>query len=166
VGDSGCGKTSLLLRFTDDVFGDELLMSNFDNKIRVLNVYNRSVKVQVWDTAGQEMFKSITASFYRGAQGILIIFDLANAESFTNVQHKWVSEVERYADPKATRMLVGTKLDLTGERQVKKEDVEDFARRLAMDYLETSALKNTNVEAVFRQTAHVILEQMDENGDL
>uniref|UniRef100_A0A6B2LMW0 Uncharacterized protein n=1 Tax=Arcella intermedia TaxID=1963864 RepID=A0A6B2LMW0_9EUKA len=160
VGDPGAGKTSLLTRFTDDKFYED--PPPYDNKIKELPVANRIVRIQVWDTAGQETFKSITSSYYRGAQGVLIVFDLSNEESFKNARNKWDVEISRFAESSIIRLLVGTKLDLTGERQVRTEDAEDFARNQGMDYVETSAKDNTQVETVFCDIAKSILNESND----
>jgi Ras-related protein Rab-1A len=149
IGDSGIGKSCLLNRFADNVYTDSYISTiGVDFKIRTIEVGGRVCKLQIWDTAGQERFRTITSSYYRGAHGIVLVYDITNRESFINLE-MWLTEVQRYATEQAKLILVGTKSDLTEKRKVAFTDAQEFAAKHRMDYIETSAKTATNVEQVF-----------------
>ena len=109
IGNSGVGKSSLLLRFADDTFTDNFMPTiGVDFKIRTLEVDGRTIKLQIWDTAGQERFKTITSSYYKGAHGIIVVYDITDKESFKNID-TWMNEVEKHASDNVSRILVGNK---------------------------------------------------------
>eukprot|EP01130_Rhizamoeba_saxonica_P000341 TRINITY_DN1030_c0_g3_i2.p1 TRINITY_DN1030_c0_g3~~TRINITY_DN1030_c0_g3_i2.p1 ORF type:complete len:205 (-),score=67.76 TRINITY_DN1030_c0_g3_i2:127-741(-) len=158
IGDSGVGKSSLLLRFADNTFSDSFISTiGVDFKIKTVDVGGTSVKLQIWDTAGQERFRTITSSYYRGAHGIIVVYDITNEDSFNNVK-KWLQEIERYAADDVQRILVGNKCDLVNERKVGFEDAKDMADMLAITFIETSAKDCTNVEQAFETMAMTIKE--------
>jgi small GTP-binding protein len=118
IGDSGVGKSCLLLRFSDDTYTDSFISTiGVDFKIRTVEIDGRTAKLQIWDTAGQERFRTITSSYYRGAHGIIVVYDVSDAESFSNVR-TWLQEIEKYASDNVCRLLVGNKCDLAANRQV------------------------------------------------
>ena len=99
IGDSGVGKSCLLLRFADESFTQSYISTiGVDFKIRTVEVEGTRVKLQIWDTAGLERFRTITSSYYRGAQGIILIYDVTSPESFANVKNLWADEVKKYAN--------------------------------------------------------------------
>ena len=102
------------------------------------------VKLQMWDTAGQEKFKTIVSAYYKGAQGIMFVFDLTDSRSFSEVKN-WMAEAERFSNDKVVKILVGNKCDMEMERMVKREDAQQFADSEGMLYYETSAKTNHNV---------------------
>eukprot|EP01045_Picozoa_sp_COSAG04_P031551 COSAG04_NODE_5878_length_1465_cov_179.322840_2_plen_199_part_00 len=155
IGDSGVGKSSLLLRFASDQFEDSYMTTvGLDFKIRTVEVDGKVVKLQMWDTAGQERFRTITSSYYRGAQGIVVVYGLDDKKSFENVK-QWVEEIDRYAGEGVVKLLVGNKCDVEA-RQVTREEAEKFAEELKMRYMETSAKTGENVEETFMLTAREI----------
>jgi Ras-related protein Rab-1A len=153
IGDSGIGKSCLLNRFSDDVYTDSYISTiGVDFKIRTIEVDGRVCKLQIWDTAGQERFRTITSSYYRGAHGIVLVFDITNPESFTNCE-MWLTEVQRYATDQVKIILVGTKSDLSDKRKVAFADAQEFAAKHRMEYVETSAKTAINVETAFLNLA-------------
>ena len=162
IGDNAVGKSSLLLRFAENTFTDTLISSiGGDFKERFLDVDGTRVKLQLWDTAGQERFRTITSSYYRGSQGVIVMFDLTKEDTFKNVI-KWLAELERYAAEDVRRILVGNKCDLPN-RQVQTKDALELAERLGLEYVETSAKEHTNVDQVFMTLAKNIKDRnMDE----
>mmetsp|Transcript_2456 Transcript_2456/g.5495 ORF Transcript_2456/g.5495 Transcript_2456/m.5495 type:complete len:206 (-) Transcript_2456:449-1066(-) len=156
IGDSGVGKSCLLVRFADDTFS-EIYMSTIgvDFKIRTVKRDGKTIKLQIWDTAGQERFRTITSSYYRGAHGIIIVFDLTNRESFSNVK-SWLREIARFASENVSRLLVGNKSDLSMQRVVDFETAKEFADAHDMKYIETSARTAENVEDAFLEMAREI----------
>ena len=101
-----------------------------------------------WDTAGQERFRTLTASYYRGAQGILIVYDVTDRETFDNVR-TWIVEIEKYSQAGVCKILVGNKCDMEDKRQVSREEGEELANHYQMPFLETSAKNSLNVDDAF-----------------
>jgi Ras-related protein Rab-1A len=160
IGDSGVGKSCLLLRFADDTYTDSYISTiGVDFKIRTVDLDTKTIKLQIWDTAGQERFRTITSSYYRGAHGIIIVYDITDKESFENVR-QWLFEIDRYASENVCKLLVGNKSDLANKRQVEFETAKGFADELNIPFLETSAKNATNVEQAFLTMAAQIKNKM------
>ena len=119
-----------------------------DFKIKTLDVDGKSVKLQIWDTAGQERFRNIISSYYRGAQGIMLVYDITDLESFQNL-NSWLIEIEKNASKNVYKLLVGNKCDMENERKVTVEQGKDFAAQYGMKFFETSAKESTNVSDAF-----------------
>ncbi|CAD7971864.1 unnamed protein product [Amoebophrya sp. A25] len=164
VGDSGVGKSSLMLRFTDNTFNERQLATiGVDFRTKHLQMKGKTVKMAVWDTAGQERFRTMTSSYYRGAQGVILAYDVTSEESFRNLP-KWINEVREHSThDKARLLLVGNKVDLAdGARAVKLEEVQEFADQNGfVAYIETSARTSLQVEKAFADLALCILEEPD-----
>jgi len=160
IGDSGVGKSCLLLRFADDTYTESYISTiGVDFKIRTIELEGKTIKLQIWDTAGQERFRTITSSYYRGAHGIIVVFDVTDQESFMNVK-QWLHEIDRYACQNVKKLLVGNKCDLASKRAVPTEQAQEFADSLGIQYLETSAKNSTNVEKAFTTMAGQIRKWM------
>ncbi|KAF6981734.1 hypothetical protein CFC21_000192 [Triticum aestivum] len=160
IGDSSVGKSCLLLRFADDAYVDTYISTiGVDFKIRTVELDGKSVKLQIWDTAGQERFRTITSSYYRGAHGIIIVYDVTDRESFNNVK-QWLSEIDRYASDSVCKLLVGNKCDLVDSKVVDTEEAKAFAESLGMNFLETSAKEAINVETAFLTMSSEIKNKM------
>ena len=124
---------------------------------------NQNVKLQIWDTAGQERFRTLTASYYRGAHGIIIVYDVTDRETFENVR-QWMHEIERFANDTVCKVLVGNKSDLEDRRKVAREEGEELARHYGIPFLETSAKNNRSVEESFVTMATQIKESLQSKG--
>jgi Ras-related protein Rab-1A len=149
IGDSGVGKSCLLLRFADDTYTESYISTiGVDFKIRTIDLDGKTIKLQIWDTAGQERFRTITSSYYRGAHGIIVTYDITDRDSFENVR-QWLQEIERYACPNVNKLLVGNKSDLEAKRAVEYAEAKAFADEQGIQFLETSAKSATNVEKAF-----------------
>jgi len=149
IGDSGVGKSCLLLRFADDTYTESYISTiGVDFKIRTVELDGKTCKLQIWDTAGQERFRTITSSYYRGAHGIIIVYDVTDMESFNNVR-QWLYEIDRYASETVNKLLVGNKCDLKDKKVVDQEVASQFAESIGMKFLETSAKNSHNVEQAF-----------------
>ncbi|KAF8111468.1 hypothetical protein N665_0074s0004 [Sinapis alba] len=160
IGDSGVGKSCLLLRFSDDSYVESYISTiGVDFKIRTVEQDGKTIKLQIWDTAGQERFRTITSSYYRGAHGIIIVYDVTDQESFNNVK-QWLSEIDRYASDNVNKLLVGNKCDLTENRAVPYETAKAFADEIGIPFMETSAKDATNVEQAFMAMSASIKESM------
>ena len=146
IGDSGVGKSCLLLRFADDTYTESYISTiGVDFKIRTIELEGKTVKLQIWDTAGQERFRTITSSYYRGAHGIIVVYDVTDESTFANVK-QWLQEIERYACEGVNKLLVGNKADLTSSKAVDFDAAKQLADELGIPFLETSAKDATNVE--------------------
>ena len=179
IGESSVGKSCLLLRFSEDKFTDDFLPTiGIDFKVRHTTINDRKVKLQVWDTAGQEKFRTITKAYYRGAQGILLVFDVTNIDSFEKVEN-WMTSIQENTTDPVTIYLVGNKCDVPfpekrdeGEeeaeeekkerpvRRITQEQAQELAREKNVEYFETSARDGTNVESTFLRLAGAVLEKM------
>lgn len=157
----GVGKSCLLLQFTDKRFRQQHdLTIGVEFGARTLKINEKNIKLQIWDTAGQEAFKSITRSYYRAAAGALLVYDITRRDTFTHLT-KWLEEVRQNANPDMTIMLIGNKSDLDTRRQVRTEEGEMFAKEHGLIFLETSAKTAFNVEEAFLQTATMIYDNID-----
>ncbi|KAL1479683.1 hypothetical protein MTO96_051655 [Rhipicephalus appendiculatus] len=160
IGDSGVGKSCLLLRFADDTYTESYISTiGVDFKIRTIELEGKTIKLQIWDTAGQERFRTITSSYYRGAHGIIVAYDVTDQESFNNVK-QWLQEIDRYACENVNKLLVGNKCDLTTKKVVDYTTAKEFADQLGIPFLETSAKNATNVEQAFMTMAAEIKNRM------
>jgi len=165
IGDSGVGKSSLLLRFADNTFtGTYITTIGVDFKIRTIDVNGEKVKLQIWDTAGQERFRTITTTYYRGTHGVIVVYDVTSADSFVNVK-RWLHEIDQNCDNVA-RILVGNKNDCPERKVVEAEDAKKFAEQMGVQIFETSAKENINVEEMFNAITQLVLQQKKRNAEL
>jgi len=170
VGDSSVGKSNILSRLLTNTFTDEkkpTLGVEFGSQL--FNVNDKIIKIQIWDTAGQEKYKSITNSYYINSKGALVVFDLSRQSSFNNVE-KWLHDVKEVADSSSI-ILVGNKNDLTELRQVEQKEIDELKNKLGISYYETSALTGHNIKEVFQNLTELIYENylskinLDEDED-
>jgi small GTP-binding protein len=157
VGESGVGKTCMLLRFADNLFEENFLSTiGVDFKVKEITVGDQKVKLQIWDSAGQERFRNITSSYYRNCSGIIIVYDVTSEDSFIKVSD-WIQEVRRYV-PTVPLIVVGNKCDLEDKRAVPTATGEELAKKEELIFLETSAKTNTNIEAAFEEVSKKLIE--------
>lgn len=148
IGNSGVGKSCIMTRFVDNDFSDEFNSTiGVDFKIKTLIVDNKLVKLQIWDTAGQERFKTITSSYYRGAHGIIIVYDITDRKSFSDIIN-WIAEIKRYSGNNAIIMIVGNKSDMK-ERVISYEEGQDLAYAHDCEFYEVSAKTNSHITEMF-----------------
>ena len=166
VGDAGVGKSCLLRRFADQSFTDNYINTiGVDFKVRTLEIGGKSVKLNIWDSAGQERFRTIVNTYYRGAHGIIVVYDTTDRDSFDHLQD-WLSDVSELAEPNARKMLVGTKVDIDGAgRHVPKDAIASLSAAIKVPYIETSSKTGLNVEQAFNQMTAMLLEEMS-SGDI
>jgi len=149
IGDASVGKTALLHRFADDSFDDNYISTvGVDFRFRTVTLDNKLVKLQIWDTAGQERFRQITSAYYRGAHGVILVYDITESSSFEHVQD-WLDEVHKSAGSTVTKLIVGNKADLVESRQVEEATAQNYAERLQSSFIETSAKTAANVDNAF-----------------
>lgn len=159
IGDSGVGKSSLLVSFISSSVEDLAPTIGVDFKIKLLTVAGKRLKLTIWDTAGQERFRTLTSSYYRGAQGIILVYDVTRRETFTNLSDVWAKEVDLYStNQDCVKMLVGNKVDRDSERVVSREEGIALAKEHGCLFLECSAKTRENVEQCFEQLALKIME--------
>jgi len=150
IGDSGVGKSCLLLRYTDNTFSDNFISTiGVDFKIKTIQLDGQTVKLQIWDTAGQERFKTITSSYYRGSHGIFVVYDITDIVSFNNIR-VWIEEIKKYTSGESIQLfLVGNKKDQEPNRAVETAQGQEMADQLGAKFLETSAKERVNVDQIF-----------------
>ena len=149
LGNSNVGKSSLFLRFVDDIWNDTFVPTiGVDFKIKTFEIDEKKIKMQIWDTAGQERFKNIISSYYRGAHGILLIYDVTDKDSFRNLAN-WLIEIEKNANKNVLKVVIGNKTDLENRRVITYNQGKEFADTYGLKFLETSAKKNLNVNEAF-----------------
>jgi len=164
IGDSGVGKTCILFRFSDDAFNTTFISTiGIDFKIKTIELRGKKIKLQIWDTAGQERFHTITTSYYRGAMGIMLVYDITNAKSFDNIA-KWLRTIQEHANVEVEKMILGNKCDMEDKRVISKERGETIARENSVKFLETSAKTNVNIERAFTELSESILDKFPGNG--
>uniref|UniRef100_A0A0E0DF61 Uncharacterized protein n=1 Tax=Oryza meridionalis TaxID=40149 RepID=A0A0E0DF61_9ORYZ len=162
IGDTGVGKSCLLLQFTDKRFQPvHDLTIGVEFGARMITVDSRPVKLQIWDTAGQESFRSITRSYYRGAAGALLVYDITRRETFNHLA-SWLEDARQHANANMTIMLVGNKSDLSHRRAVSYEEGEQFAKEHGLIFMEASAKTAQNVEEAFVKTAGAIYKKIQD----
>ena len=182
IGDSGVGKTCLLLRFSEENFQNSHITTigkntphqinenninhnlhiGIDFKIRTINLDGKNVKVQIWDTAGQERFRTITQTYYRGAQGVILAYDSTSTESFENVTN-WIRQVDTHASPNVKKILLGNKCDLTDQKVISSEKGAEIAKANNMQFFETSAKSGVGITEAFESISREIIKGMEQN---
>lgn len=161
IGDSGVGKTCILVRFSEDAFNSTFISTiGIDFKIRTVDIDGRKIKLQIWDTAGQERFRTITTAYYRGAMGIMLVYDVTSEKSFDNIRN-WIRNIEENAASDVEKMILGNKCDLADSRMVSKERGQLLADEHGVKFMETSAKSGLNVESAFTALAKDIKNKMD-----
>ena len=153
IGDSGVGKSSILSRFADDSFSQTFITTiGIDFKIRTITLDDKKIKLQIWDTAGQERFRTITTAYYRGAMGILLVYDVTSEATFEAITG-WMRAIEQHASDTVDKVLLGNKADTSGPlvsaRRVSTEQGQKLANEYGVKFFETSAKNDINVETAF-----------------
>lgn len=160
IGDSGVGKSCLLVRFVDDKFNPSFITTiGIDFKIKTVDINGKKIKLQLWDTAGQERFRTITTAYYRGAMGIILVYDVTDERTFANIR-QWFKTVNEHANDDAQLLLVGNKSDME-TRTVTLEQGETLAKELGIPFVESSAKNDDNVNEIFFTLAKLIQEKID-----
>ena len=148
LGDGKVGKTSILLRFTEDYFPTSHIQTlGIDFKLKVQEIEGKFYKFQVWDTAGQERFRKLTTAYYKNAKGIILVYDVTRRESFDMVTF-WMTEIQKHSIDGVIKVLVGNQIDKT-DRQITKNEGENKANELGVQYFETSAKSGFGIDKLF-----------------
>ena len=158
IGNSGVGKSSIIQRYMKQTFEDSYKCTiGVDFLMKTLEIKGKTVKLQLWDTAGQEKYKSMVASYYRGANVALVVFDITNHSSFDSLP-LWIENYYKNGPEQKNIILIGNKKDMVENRQVTQEEAETFSETNNMMYFETSAKEGDNIEYVFTYAAEKLLE--------
>merc|ERR1711871_481635 len=159
IGDSGVGKSCLLCRYSDDEFNNNFITTiGIDFKIRTIELDGQKIKLQIWDPAGQERFRTITQAYYRGAMGILLVYDVTDDKSFNNIR-TWMRNIEQHANEQVVKILLGNECDMPEKKMVTWEQGNDLAKEYGIQFFETSAKQNVKVEEAFTAIARAIKEK-------
>ncbi|KAF0982623.1 hypothetical protein FDP41_011553 [Naegleria fowleri] len=158
VGDSATGKSSIITQFTEDEFKEQISPTiGVDFKVKFLTVNKKKVKLTIFDTAGQERFRTLTSSYYRNSHGIILVYDVTRFETFENLRN-WLKECDLYSTfEDCVKLLIGNKIDLKDDRKVTAEQAHNFAKSNNMVYIETSAKTKENVDKAFEEVVYQIL---------
>lgn len=157
IGDSGVGKSCVLLRFADDTFTDSYITTiGVDFRFRTIEVAGKRIKLQIWDTAGQERFRTITSAYYRGADGIILVYDITDRLSFEHLE-TWLAEVDKFAPEGTHTLLLGNKCDEAQSRDVNPQEVQDFSTKHNIPNIDISAKNGENIENAFLSIAQRLL---------
>jgi Ras-related protein Rab-18 len=160
VGNSGVGKTSILLRFASGEFKDSIRNTiGVDLKVKFVQFNDKVLKLTIWDTAGQERFRTLTSAYYRGAHGIILVYDITDLDSFNTIKNNWLNEIDLYStNDHAVKLLIGNKTDQSNARQVAKSEAAQFAREHEMLFIEASAKTQEGINQAFDELIAKILE--------
>ena len=162
IGDSGVGKSCLLLRFADDTFTENYYSTiGVDFRFKCLEIGERKCKLQIWDTAGQERFKTVTSAYYRGADGIIIVFDQADRESYNNVKN-WIEDISRYSTDDPVKIIIANKDDVTNDKKtVSNLDITELEKKTGLEIIKTSAKTGDKVTYAFEKLTQKLLLERD-----
>jgi Ras-related protein Rab-1A len=152
IGDSNVGKSSLLIRFSDNEYYNNYITTiGLDFRTKKININNKIIRLEIWDAAGQERFRALTKLYYRNCCGVLLVFDITDEKSFINVKN-WINEFNKHCEnPNVSKILIGNKCDLISEKKVSYEEIDKLCLIYNLNYIETSAKENINVELSFNQ---------------
>ncbi len=158
LGDSTVGKTCFLMKYTDKTFQDiHMATIGLDYRLKSMKLKSgKNIKLQIWDTAGQDRFRAITKNYYKGSHGIILIYDVTNVQTFENVK-QWVSQIREEASANVIIYIAGNKIDMEEERKVNKEEGEKLAEELGFPFVETSAKSGININETFED----LVERID-----
>ena len=159
IGDSGVGKSCILLRFADDKFNENFYATiGVDFRFKNVMVDDKSVKLQIWDTAGQERFKTITSAYYRGADGIIIVYDITDRNSFAHIKD-WLDDVNKYTDDNPLKIIVGNKIDLIKDKQINNNDMKTMTAQTGIEIIECSAKDSIKINELMEIMTKKLIEK-------
>jgi Ras-related protein Rab-1A len=159
LGDSAVGKTCLLLRYSDDCFTENHISTiGLDYRLKMITTENdKIIKMQIWDTAGQDRFRSITKNYYKGAHGIILMFDVTNPSSFINIKN-WLMQIKENTSEKVKIVIVGNKIDDESQRKINIDEAKKLSDENNLEYFETSAKNNIGIVETFNYITNEIFK--------
>uniref|UniRef100_A0A914BZ26 Uncharacterized protein n=1 Tax=Acrobeloides nanus TaxID=290746 RepID=A0A914BZ26_9BILA len=161
LGDHNCGKSCILLRFAENSFrNDHISTLGVDFKLKTIKLGRDKVRLELWDTAGMEKYRTIYNSYYHSAHGIMCVYDLTNEKSFENLENYWLKEIKEHAPQNAVILLVGNKADMESERKVGFDRAERLAQKMGVSLYEVSAKTGINVEEAFMDLANAMRDRV------
>ncbi|KAJ1927359.1 hypothetical protein IWQ60_002991 [Tieghemiomyces parasiticus] len=160
IGDSNVGKSNILLRFTDDTFlppEEASATIGVDFKVKLVDIDDERYKLTIWDTAGQERFRTLTSSYYRGAQGIILVYDVSRRETFEHLD-RWLNELNTYCSAQdVVKIIIGNKVDKESERAVSVQEGAEYARKVQSLFIECSAKTSVGVHEAMDELVREIV---------
>ena len=162
IGDPSVGKTSVIRRYTNGTFKEEYLSTvglDYYSKEEIID--GKTINIKLWDTAGEERYKSLTQNYFRNAEGVLLVFDVTNTDSFNNLK-EWINSIKQNMEGKnifIPIIIIGNKLDMEDQREITKEQAEQFVSENKYKYFETSAKTGEGIDKSIRELAVQILKQ-------
>ena len=164
VGDSGVGKTCLLVRYIRNLFDEESQPTlGVEFMTKIVTTEKHKIQLQLWDTAGQELFRSVTRGYYRGSAGAFLVFDITNRDTFDNIG-RWLQDIKDVARSDVVTLLIGNKSDKADQRQVSTEEAQEFAKKNSMQYFETSAKTGSNISESIDACVAIIEQNVDDGA--
>ena len=159
LGDSEVGKSCFLMRYSENVFIENYITTiGLDYKLKTVKLdTGKTIKVQLWDTAGQDKYRTIAKNYYKGSHGILLLYDITKQSSFDNIR-EWVRDIKEEVSEKAIIFLIGNKIDIEDQRKISKEKGEELAEEFKIPFFEASAKSGENVDEVFKALYNKICE--------
>ena len=162
IGDASVGKSNILLKYAHNQFKAEYQLTiGVEFGAKNIKIKDKIYRIQIWDTAGQENFRSITRAYYKNSVCALVVYDITNRQSFENVK-AWIEDCKSQSPSTILMALVGNKIDLDSSRAVSTEEGEDFANMNGMPFFETSAKSGENIDSIFTNTATEICHKIEE----
>ena len=161
IGDSGVGKSCLLLRFADDTFTDNFYTTiGVDFRFKCVQINEKKIKLQIWDTAGQERFKTVTSAYYRGADGILIVYDQTDKNSFDHL-NDWLDDILKYTTDEPIKLIIGNKDDLNEQKVISDDDIRNFVNKTNIEIVKTSAKSAFQVNYAFEKLTQKLINSRE-----
>ena len=165
IGETRVGKTALIKKYTKNDFGGVYLTTvGIDFQEKIINVEDKSIKLQIWDTAGEERFRNIAKNYFHTSDGFLLVYDISCRDSFEKLSF-WLEQIRLNAPEHTKCIVAGNKCDLEEKREVNKNEGEDFSKENNINFFETSAKEGTNVNEIFQVLANEIIKEIQKNGE-
>ena len=162
VGDANVGKTSILLKYTENFFPNQYQATiGVEYKMKIIKLNNMNIKLQIWDTAGQERYKSIAKNFFHSANGVFLVFDITDKKSFENL-NKWIEDVNENSPKDCKYIIIGNKSDLSDQRTISTFEIDNFVKEKKSSYFEVSAKNDEGLNEAFINLSKEIIKDKNQ----